>query len=154
MANGMIFPKPAWHFTGIFLCVLIYFTSASMSIVSADFKGDILACLTRNLFVCLAFAPCYPGTNGQWGLANGNGNGKWQRVLTKKICTLFDLHYMWKIVVLEWWWGEKAFRANQIQTRIRSTNLVQNVNPKAGNLIYFKTPAQRGHWSQWCPGDQ
>jgi len=41
--------------------------------------------------------------------------------------------------------GQKAFRANQIQTRNRPTNLVQNVNQKAGNLIYFKTPAQRVH---------
>jgi len=41
--------------------------------------------------------------------------------------------------------GEKAFRANQIQTRIRPTKLMQNVNQKAGNLIYFKTPAHRGH---------
>jgi len=67
------------------VCVLIYFISASMSIESADFEGDILACLTRNLFVWLSswLSPC---TNGRWGLANGNGNGKtangyeyWQR---------------------------------------------------------------------------
>jgi len=50
---------------------------------------------------------------------------------------------MWKMV-LEWVVREKAFRANQIQTRIRPTKLVQNVNQKAGNLIYFKTPSSAG----------